>query len=71
MNLSQRELQCLSLSLRGRSARRVGAELGISQRTVEEYLNNVKVKMGVKYKTDMIEAGLQLLLDGKYSIEKK
>ena len=59
--LSRRELQCLRQSIRGKSARQVAIEIGISQRTVEEYLNNIKLKMGVKTKAEMIDAGLRLL----------
>lgn len=62
-HLSQRELQCLQLSIRGKSASKVAVELGISRRTVEEYLNNIKLKMGVKTKSEMIDAGLSLLLN--------
>lgn len=64
-HLSKRELQCLRLSIRGKSARQAAVEMGISQRTVEEYLNNIKLKMGVKTKAEMIDAGLSLLLDSK------
>lgn len=63
VHLSNREFQCLLLSIRGKSARLVGIEIGISQRTVEEYLNNIKYKMGVKRKGEMINAGLSLLLN--------
>lgn len=64
-HLSKRELQCLQLSIRGKSARQAAIEMGISQRTVEEYLNNIKRKMGVKTKAEMIEIGLCLLLASK------
>ena len=62
-DLSRRELQCLQISVRGRSARQVATELGISQRTVEEYLNNVKKKLGVTSKSEMINVVINLLLE--------
>jgi DNA-binding CsgD family transcriptional regulator len=61
--LSKRELECLHLAIRGKSARQAAIELGISQRTVEEYLNNIKLKMRVKSKSEMIDAGVNLLFD--------
>lgn len=62
MSLTNREIECLHLTIRGNSARKVATRLGISQRTVEEYLNNIKFKMGVKTKAEMIDAGINLLL---------
>lgn len=62
-DLTRRELQCLQLSLRGQSARQAAAELGISQRTVEEYLNNAKKKLGVSSKREMIGLAINLLLE--------
>jgi DNA-binding CsgD family transcriptional regulator len=60
IHLSRRELQCLQLSILGKSARKAGIVLGLSQRTVEGYLNNVKKKLAVKSKSEMIEAGLRI-----------
>ena len=60
---SRRELQCLGLSIRGKSASKVALDLGISQRTVEEYLNNVKKKLGVTSKSEMINVAINLLLE--------
>lgn len=62
-DLTRRELQCLQISLRGRSARQAAIELGLSQRTVEEYLNNVKKKLGVTSKSEMINVAINLMLE--------
>jgi DNA-binding CsgD family transcriptional regulator len=53
--LSKREIECLRLTVRGQSARMVANYLGISQRTVEEYLNNIKLKFGVSSKSELID----------------
>lgn len=58
MNFSKRELECILLTMRGKSAKQVAYDLGISSRTVEEYLNNVKVKMNVFSKSELIEKAL-------------
>ena len=62
VTLSCREKQCLELSVRGKSARLAALELGLSQRTVEEYLNKVKSKLGVRSKGEMIELWLRMKL---------
>lgn len=53
--LSRRESECLRLTVRGRSAKQIAAELNISRRTVEEYLNNIKLKFGVYSKSELID----------------
>lgn len=57
-HLSKRETECLQLTIRGQSARLVAKHLGISQRTVEEYLNNTKIKFGVSSKRDLIDIAI-------------
>ena len=53
--LSKRELECLRHTLRGHSAKQTANVLGISHRTVEEHLSNIKIKMGVASKAKLIE----------------
>lgn len=53
--LSKRESECLRLTVRGKSAKQIAAELEISRRTVEEYLNNIKLKFGVFSKSELID----------------
>jgi DNA-binding CsgD family transcriptional regulator len=61
LNLTNRELDCLRLTIRGMSARRVAAELFISRRTVEEYLNNIKLKFNVRSKQELIAKAIDNL----------
>lgn len=60
--ITKREQDCMKLTICGKSARQVGQELGISQRTVEEYLNNLKKKLGVKSKPELIEKVISILM---------
>lgn len=55
LKLSHREAECLKLTRMGKTAKQIGLELGISQRTVEEYLNNIKEKFNLKYKHELFE----------------
>lgn len=53
--LSKRELECLHLTIKGYTAKRIARELGISHRTVEEYLLNIRIKTGASSKSELIE----------------
>lgn len=57
--LSKRELECLRLTVMGNPAKQVAYTLGLSQRTVEEYLDNIKRKMKVSSKSALIERGME------------
>lgn len=59
--LTNRECDCLLLSLTGKSAKQVAYQLNISARTVEEHLNNIKLKFGVFSKTQLIETVIAYL----------
>lgn len=54
-NLSSRESECLFFLLRGKSATEIASLIGLSKRTVEEYLNNVKEKMRCSTRSALIE----------------
>jgi DNA-binding CsgD family transcriptional regulator len=54
-SLSFREQQCLQLFKHGRSAQATAAILGLSQRTVESYFENIKNKTGCRTKADLLE----------------
>jgi len=58
--LTKREIECLNLTVKGKPAKKVAYELRISQRTVEEHLTNIKKKMGVFSKAELIEKSLTL-----------
>jgi ATP/maltotriose-dependent transcriptional regulator MalT len=61
--LTRREWQVARLAAHGRSARDIGAELFISERTVETHLANIYVKLGVGSKTELISRASELALD--------
>lgn len=52
---SKREFECITLVKQGKSARDMGNILGISHRTVEQYLASIKVKWKVKSKSELID----------------
>jgi DNA-binding CsgD family transcriptional regulator len=51
--LTPREKECLILCLKGKTAKESGKVLQISFRTVEEYINNLKVKLGCRHKREL------------------
>ena len=59
--LTQREAECVQLCLQGMSMKQVGICLGLSPRTIEFYLKNIKDKMGVKRKKELIIIFKQML----------
>lgn len=58
-NLTEREAECLFYLLRGKSARDIGERLKISPRTVESYIENIKMKFNCKLKSDLIETAIE------------
>lgn len=52
--LSRRELQCLLETLKGHSAKITGEKLFLAQRTVEEYLDNIRKKAKCRNKIELI-----------------
>lgn len=52
--LTPRERQCLELFKQGKTAQMTGAILGLSQRTVESYFENIKNKLGCTTKADLL-----------------
>ena len=53
--LSNREQECLYFILRGKSAKEISTILNLSSRTVEVYLNNLKLKFNCINKSQLIE----------------
>jgi len=49
-----REAQCLTETLKGHSAKMVAYVLGLSQRTVEEYLNNARNRLNCRTKLELV-----------------
>ena len=58
--LTEREIQCLTLTGRGRSDRAAGAELGIAQSTAHEYLENAKRKLKAGTRAEAVALAVSL-----------
>lgn len=52
---SKREIECLQLTMHGKTAKQIARILEISHRTVEEYLTNIKIKTHSTSKSELIE----------------
>jgi DNA-binding NarL/FixJ family response regulator len=66
--LSERELDVLRLAGQGLTNKAIGAELGISDRTVQGHLANVYGKLGVASRTEAVTRALMLgwiVLEGR------
>jgi DNA-binding NarL/FixJ family response regulator len=61
--LSRREWQVARLAAQGLTARDIGEQLFISERTVETHLANVYAKLGVHSKTELIRRASELALN--------
>ncbi len=53
--LTPREQECLEHTVKGYTAKQIAKKLSISPRTVEDYLNQTKLKLGVSTKQEMIQ----------------
>lgn len=58
VGLSTRELECLFLQIRGKTAKEIADILGLSKRTIEFYIDNMKSKFGCFNKTELIMAAM-------------
>lgn len=58
--LSKREIECLRLLSQGKTVKLCAEELRLSPRTVEHYLENIKMKLNVKTRTQLIEKALEI-----------
>ncbi len=54
VNLTSREVTCVILLLRGKTAKEIAKAMVISHRTVEEHLTNIKKKVGCWSKSQLI-----------------
>ena len=59
--LTERQLQCVKYLLQGKTAREIAEILGLSRRTVEYYLSNVKSRFECNNKVELILALSNLL----------
>lgn len=58
--LTNREIECLNWTLKGKTAWEIGVILGISQSTVVTHLNNGRKKFGVYSKHQAVICALRL-----------
>lgn len=56
---TRRENECLFLVLRGLPLPKIAKVLNISHRTVEKHVENIKIKMGVHFKSQLIEKAIK------------
>lgn len=54
-HLSKREIECLQLAVRGKTMREIASFLGLSIRTIEAYMENIKLKFNVATKSELID----------------
>jgi DNA-binding CsgD family transcriptional regulator len=52
--LSPRQIACLKLAATGKTTVEIAAELGISNRTVEQYLSDSYVRLGVRTRIEAV-----------------
>jgi len=57
--LTERELDVLRRAAHGLTNKQIGADLAISDRTVQNHLANIYAKLGVASRTEAVTAGLQ------------
>ena len=61
MTLSKREKQCLVLLKDGHTYHTIGLALGLSECTIEHYLESVKNKLNVEARTELFLAAEKLV----------
>lgn len=52
--LSAREKQCAHYLLNGMTAKEIGLKLGLSFRTIEAYIENMKMKLRCRNKIELV-----------------
>ncbi len=60
VSLSRREMACVLLAVKGRSAVEIGARLNISHKTAESYIANAKEKLNCNSKAELFDWAYQL-----------
>ncbi|MFN7096165.1 MAG: helix-turn-helix transcriptional regulator [Gammaproteobacteria bacterium] len=60
MNLTQREIECLYYTLRGKSAKSIANVLKLSSKTIEYYIQQLKIKFEVLTKAQLIDKAITL-----------
>ncbi|MES2203829.1 MAG: helix-turn-helix transcriptional regulator [Pseudomonadota bacterium] len=62
LKLTSRETECLFLLIRGKSVKEMAQFLTLSPRTVEVYIENIKLKMEVSSRSQIIDKAIELKL---------
>ncbi len=52
--LSKRQIECAKLLLQGMKVKQIAAYLNLSPRTIETYLDNIKIKLNCQNRTELI-----------------
>lgn len=55
IRLSRRETDCIRLQVRGKTAAEIAGHLSLSKRTVEHHIENIKLKLNVKSRSELID----------------
>lgn len=63
IHLSVREIECIKLTVRGKTAKEIANLLNISYRTVESYLENIKSKLKINSKRELIDLVMQAIFE--------
>jgi len=59
ISLTQRESEILFFALRGKTSKLIALTLGLSFRTVESYLEKIKLKFGVQNKPELFDIAIE------------
>jgi DNA-binding NarL/FixJ family response regulator len=54
--LTPRELETAQLAAKGMASKHIARELGVSERTVSNHLQNAYVKLGISTRADLADA---------------
>jgi len=57
--LPKREQECLEYTIKGYTAKMIAKELGLSYRTIESYLDNLKTRLGANTRRELIQMAYQ------------
>lgn len=55
INLTHRESECLKIFVKNRTSKEIALTLGISPRTAELHIQNIKRKLGINYKSQLVD----------------
>jgi LuxR family quorum-sensing system transcriptional regulator CciR len=59
ISLSERQLECLKLTASGRSSPEIARALGISPRTVDQYITDACRRLGVRTRVQAVVVALK------------